>query len=91
MKTNKTIELMNFAKELGYTHVAACVKSVFNTQYFNVNSIDSVISAGKWIGAPRNFNWNGRRIGTIDSAIDWSTTITREHLRQKFEKCTISK
>lgn len=49
------------AKKDGYTHVYSVVKSVYNTVYVHVNSVDSVIRNG-WIPCPKGHygNWHGR-------------------------------
>lgn len=72
----------HLAKKLGYTHIAAVVKQVFSTSYYNINSCDSVISSGRWDGA-RGYNYP---IGTIDSKVDWSKTITRADLHAKLRE-----
>jgi hypothetical protein len=84
-KLNKTEEMMIYAKRLGYTHVAAIVKKVFNTEYYNVNSCDDVLAAGRWIGAYQDPNFNGQRMGFLGSQMDWGVTITRERLRSMYE------
>jgi len=49
------------AKKDGYETVYTIVKQVFNTEYFNTNSIDKLIETGKWEAAPYHlgFDWHG--------------------------------
>ena len=51
MKTSKIIEAAKKAKEDGYEYMTSVVKSVYNTTYCNVNKIDDILAAGKWIPA----------------------------------------
>ena len=56
-------------KNMGYTHIAAIMKSVFNTRYYNINSIDAIIkNNGKWIAA-----YPGMK-GLNGTYVDWSCT-----------------
>jgi hypothetical protein len=65
----------------GIVQIASVVKSVYNTEYCNVNSIDAIMAnGGKWIPAARGSypgkrgTWHGR-VGIARNKIDW--TITR--------------
>ena len=67
MKTLTQIQAQK-AKDQGYKYIASVVKSVYNTTYYHVNSVDDVISRG-WIAAPcgqypsakdSNSSWTGR-------------------------------
>lgn len=61
MKTNRLIEQCKKAKAAGYIYISSVVKSVYSTTYYNVQLIDDVIKAGKWIAAPYNsYGWHGR-------------------------------
>jgi hypothetical protein len=55
-------------KAKGFTHAASILKQHYSTNYYNVVSLDSVISAGKWIGAGK------RARGISHRRIDWKTT-----------------
>lgn len=79
-KLNFTEKAALTAKRMGYKYIASAVKNVFTTTYYNVNSCDDVINAGHWIGAPRSYQYNGQRMGTVDTDIDWGVTITRARL-----------
>jgi len=70
-----TIEKVNELKAKGITHLASVVKSVYDTTYYNVNSIDDIMAnGGKWIPAVYNYHgWRGR-IGISGRKIDWSKT-----------------
>ena len=69
-------------KKQGYTHLASIVKSVYNTEYYNVHSIASIMSnGGKWIAADRGSypaakggTWHGP-IGINGNLVDWAKTI----------------
>ena len=49
------------AKDAGYKYIASVVKSHYNTTYYHVNSVDSVIADG-WTPCPvgQYNNWHGR-------------------------------
>ena len=58
--TTKIIQAARAAKADGYEYMTAVVKSHYATTYHNVNKIDDVLAAGKWIAAPRNSSgWSG--------------------------------
>jgi len=85
MKT-LTQEQAGYLRGRGYTHIAAIVKSVGYSKYYNVNSIDEVMkNDGKWIACGcgmhrfRNGSWRSIIFGTIGNQIDWRKTITRRH------------
>lgn len=84
-KLNKNQRAALLAKELGYTHIATVVKSVFSTTYHNVQDVDYVIERG-WEGAPNNgpYGWQGP-VGTIGSEVDWGKTIDRQELFTKLD------
>lgn len=63
MKESKIVKAAKEAKKQGYEFISSVVKSHFNTVYYNVNSVEDIISEGKWIPAPRNESY-GYRIGT---------------------------
>lgn len=67
------------AKEQGYIYMASVVKSIFNTTYYHIVSIDDVIKAGKWIPADVvQFPSGARgRTGIASNKIDWSVTIRK--------------
>jgi len=62
--TNK--ELARFAKEQGYEYITTIVKTHFNSSYWNINRVDSVIKSGKFRPAPI---YNGYAHGTITSEL----------------------
>jgi hypothetical protein len=67
MKELKIIKAAKAAKTDGYTYMTSVVKSVYTTEYHNVNKIDDVIKAGKWIPAETyNGKWHGP-IGVSDT------------------------
>lgn len=86
VKENKIVRMARLAQELGYTHIATVVKSVFSTTYHNVNSCESIIETGKWAGAWRSHQFNGQRMGTNGSEIDWGKTISRTSISYKLEQ-----
>lgn len=49
------------AKDAGYKYIASVVKSHYNTTYYHVNSVDSVITNG-WTPCTigQYNNWHGR-------------------------------
>jgi len=57
----RTQKQAQIAKKQGYKFIASVVKSVYNTTYYHVNTVDDVITNG-WIPAPRGQygNWHGR-------------------------------
>ena len=72
LSADRANELLNS----GITHIASVVKSVYNTSYYNVNSINDLLrNDGRWIPAPiKHYGWTGR-VGMIGSQVDWSCTI----------------
>lgn len=75
MKT-LTAERAAELKAAGKTQIASVVKSVYNSTYYHVNSIDRLLeNGGRWLPCPKGQcgDWHGR-IGTIGSAIDWGKT-----------------
>lgn len=81
-KLNKTQQMAQWAKDKGYEYIATVVKRVYDTEYFNVSSIDGILREGRIIGAPYS-GYHNYRIGTIASAIDWRTTIRRTNARME--------
>ncbi len=79
--TNK--ELATFAKSKGYEYISTVVKQVFNTQYFNINHVDYILSTGKFHGLHNN---NGR----YNVGLTWRelpvNTIDRVCLRDMYDK-----
>lgn len=63
----KTIQAAIAAKADGYEYMTSVVKSVYQTTYYNINKIDDVISAGKWIPASKGQLPSGAR-GRIGSS-----------------------
>ena len=59
---SKIVKAARASKEKGFKFIAAIVKSHYATSYYNVQSVDAIIRAGKWIPAGRHFH--GYRIGT---------------------------
>ena len=78
-KMNKNQKMARWAIDNGYTHIAAVVKQVFNTCYYNVQSAEEVLLTGKW---PKCYSNGAHPVGTIDSAINWDKTVTREQARR---------
>lgn len=71
-------ERANELKSQGITHIASVVKSLYNTEYYNINPIDAILrNNGRWIAAVRGQYNNGGRgpVGTIASQVDWTHTI----------------
>jgi hypothetical protein len=59
-KELKIITAAKAAKADGYVYMTSVVKSVFSTEYHNVNKIDDVIATGKWIAAGKSDGkWHG--------------------------------
>lgn len=84
MGEGKIKRAARLARERGYTHLASVVKSVFDTTYYNVVSIEYILEHG-WRSAPINsYPWYGRvgvtwanvPDGTLrrDVAISWLDT-----------------
>lgn len=76
MKT-LTVKRAEELKAQGITHIAAVVKTVYATAYYNVNSIDALLAnGGKWIAAEYGTTATGLRVrlGTNASYIDWTVT-----------------
>ena len=57
----KIVKAAKIAKEKGFEFISSVVKSHFTTTYYNVVSVDDIISNGKWIPAGRSFH--GYRVG----------------------------
>ena len=57
----KIVKAAKIAKENGFNFISSVVKSHFATTYFNVVSVDEIISKGDWIAAGRHFH--GYRVG----------------------------
>jgi len=79
-----TQEQAEFLRRKRYTHIAAIVKSIGYSKYYNVNRIDDIMeNGGKWIPAesiPHTFKngYTGNiKMGTIGTKIDWSQTVAR--------------
>jgi len=70
-----TIDKANELKAKGITQLASVVKSIYNTTYYNVNSIDDIIANdGRWIPAAYNrYGWRGR-VGINGRKINWTKT-----------------
>lgn len=74
-KQSKIVERAISLKSKGFKYMAAVIKSVYNTSYYNVQSIDDVIKVGKWIGIGHPLGFaRYQRMGTRDNNIDWSIT-----------------
>lgn len=64
-------------KANGITQIAAVVKSIYNTTYYNVNTIDALLAnGGKWIPAGFGQTETGARgrMGQNGAHIDWTIT-----------------
>lgn len=73
--TNKIVDRAQALKAQGYKYMAAVIKSVYNTSYYNVQSIDDVIACGKWIGLGCSMSHaRFQRMGVRGNNIDWSIT-----------------
>jgi len=78
----KNKDLAKFAKDQGYKYIFTLVKTVFNTEYFNINDVDYVIKSGRFEAAP----WmGGYAKGTIKSQLP-DNGIRRTFLRYLYNK-----
>lgn len=71
------------AKACGYTHIASIIKSVYTTNYYNVQAIDDVIDNDGWIGAVRGAGKYCRGVGvTINNFPANAVVIFKSRLNQ---------
>ena len=78
-----TTERAEHLKRHGIEYIAAVVKSVYYTEYYNINRIDDILeNGGRWIPAIRGqwpakaagAYWHGP-LGVRGSEIDWTSTL----------------
>lgn len=61
-------------KKQGVQYIASICKSVYNTEYFKIASIDAIMLHGGRM--PKYYRGvNGYIVGRIGSSIDWKRTI----------------
>ena len=74
----KVIEKAIKAKAEGKIFMASIVKNVHATTYYNVQKIDDILTAGKWIPAQKvsMMPWHGR-IGISGRYVDWEKTVRK--------------
>lgn len=61
-------------KAQGITHIASIIKSHFDSEYFKVESLDTILAnGGRMPKYARGIN--GYTVGTIGTKIDWRHTI----------------
>ena len=58
---HKIVTAAKIAKSQGIKFIASVVKSHFATTYYNVVSVDDIISKGAWLPADRSYH--GYRLG----------------------------
>ncbi len=76
MTDSKIIARAKQLKAEGKTHMAAMLKRHYGSSYYNVQSIEDVLAAGKWIAAPYGQFRSGAhgRVGIESRKIDWAIT-----------------